>query len=83
VTQWDSIREAYEFLGGFRQYAGARFSERVSSGTTQASWEGQEGYATIEVRGDQTLWILAPDAGTAATLREAVPFPAERALLEG
>ena len=83
LTLWDSTREAYEFLGGFREYAGARFGERVSSGTTQASWEGREGYATVEVQGDQTLWILAPDAGTAAALREAVPFPAELKLPEG
>jgi len=83
LTQWDSVREAYEFLGGFRQYAGARFGERVFSETTQASWEGPGGYATVEVRADQTLWILAPDAGTAAILREAVPFPAERLPPEG
>jgi len=55
----------------------------VFSETTQASWEGREGYATVEVRGDQTLWILAPDVGTAAALREAVPFPAERVPTEG
>ncbi len=76
LTQWDSIREAYEFLPAFRSYADARFGERVMSGTTQTSWEGGEGYTTIEVRGDQTLWILAPDADTVAALRQAVSFPA-------
>jgi len=55
----------------------------VFSETTRAGWEGPEGYATVEVRADQTLWILAPDAGMATVLREAVPFPAERVPPEG
>lgn len=79
LTQWDSLREAYEFVPVFRQYADARFGERVASETTRASWDEREGYATIEVRGDQTLWILAPEAETAARLRAAVEFPARHA----
>jgi hypothetical protein len=76
LTQWDSLGEAYEFLPAFRQYADARFGGRVFSETTQTTWDEREGFASIEVRGDQTLWILAPEAETAARLREAVEFPA-------
>ena len=33
----------------------------------------------IEIIGDQTLWILAPDSETGDAIREALAFPAERA----
>jgi hypothetical protein len=78
LTQWDSIREAYEFMGAFRLYADARFGTRASSETIRASWHERGGYTTIEIRGNQTLWILAPDSETAGRLREAVDFPAQQ-----
>jgi hypothetical protein len=77
LTQWDSLGEAYEFLPAFRQYGDARFGGRLISETTQTTWDEREGFASIEVRGEQTLWVLAPDAETAARLRQAVQFPAE------
>jgi hypothetical protein len=78
LTQWDSLREAYEFLGAFRKYADERFDRRVESETTRSTWESRQDYSVVEVQGDQTLWILAPDAETAARLRQAVQFPALR-----
>jgi hypothetical protein len=78
LTQWDSLREAYEFLGAFRKYADERFDRRVESETTRSTWESRQDYSVVEVQGDQTLWILAPDADTAARLRQAVQFPALR-----
>jgi len=83
LTQWDSLREAYEFLSAFRQYADARFDRRVDSETTRSSWQGRQDYSTVEVQGDQTLWVLAPDADTAARLRKAIQFPAFRLSGEG
>lgn len=78
LTSWESMREAYEFLAAFREYADDRFNQRLTSETNHTSWRGVEGYSTVELRGDQTLWILAPDAETATAVREAVDFPAQR-----
>ncbi len=75
-TKWDTVRDAHEFFGGFLSYGDARFGERILSSTTHAEWEGTEGFASIELRGDQTLWLLAPDEDTLRDLRDATEFPA-------
>jgi len=76
VTVWDRVLEAHEFFGAFLGYGDTRFGGRTLSTTTQATWDSSFGHASIEIAGDQTLWILAPDAPTAQTLRQGVVFPA-------
>ena len=77
VTIWDSVRDAHEFYNAFLGYGDARFGGRSLSTTTQAAWDSSLGHASIEILGDQTLWILAPDAQIAQTLRQGVTFPAQ------
>jgi len=78
VTTWDTVVDAHEFYGTFRDYGDQRFGGRTLSTTARSVWEWAQGYASIEILGDQTLWIVAPDAELAAKLRQAVPFPAVR-----
>jgi len=76
VTVWDRVLEAHEFYGAFLGYGDARFGGRTVSTTTQATWDSSTGHASIEIAGDQTLWILAPDPQIAQTLRQGMAFPA-------
>ncbi len=76
VTVWDRVLEAHEFYGAFLGYGDARFGGRTVSTTTRAAWDSSFGHASIEIAGDQTLWILAPDVQIAEALRQGVAFPA-------
>jgi hypothetical protein len=78
LTVWDSVRDAHEFFGVFLEYGDTRFGGRSLSTTAQAAWDSSLGHASIELLGDQTLWILAPDAQLAQTLRQGMAFPAAR-----
>lgn len=77
VASWDTVRDAHEFYDGFREYGNSRFGDRILSSTTQTVWESPGDWAAIEITGDQTLWILAPDSGAGTALREAIPFPSD------
>jgi hypothetical protein len=70
AAAWDTVRDAHEF------YADARFGERILSSTTQSIWESRGEWSSIEIIGDQTLWILAPDAEFGEIVRDALSFPA-------
>jgi len=74
LTRWDTVRDAHEFSGAFRTYGEGRFgpSKRVGS---SLAWTIPEGIVVLDVGNDQTLWIQAPDAQTAETLRAATHFP--------
>jgi hypothetical protein len=77
ATAWDTVRDAHEFYGAFRDYGDARFGERTLSSTTSSVWDLRGEWNSIEIIGDQTLWILAPDAKTGETIRDSLVFPAE------
>lgn len=79
ATSWDTVRDAHEFYGAFRDYGESRFGDRILSSTTRSIWESPTGWSSVELIGDQTLWIMAPDAEFGEILREALTFPAERA----
>jgi hypothetical protein len=79
ATAWDTVRDAHGFYGAFRDYGDSRFVERVLSSTTRSVWDSPGDWNSIDIVGDQTLWILAPDAEIGETLREALTFPAELA----
>ena len=79
VAAWDTVRDAHEFYGAFRDYGDARFGERTLSSTTRSIWESRGEWNSIEIIGDQTLWILAPNAEIGEMVREALSFPAVRA----
>ena len=79
ATVWDTVRDAHGFYGAFRDYGDSRFGERTLSSTTRSIWESTSEWSSMEIIGDQTLWILAPDAELGEMIREAVAFPAELA----
>ena len=79
ATAWDTVRDAHEFYSAFRDYGDVRFGERTLSSTTRTIWESRGEWNSIEIIGDQTLWILAPDSEIGETIREALAFPADRA----
>lgn len=76
VSAWDTVRDAHEFYEAFRDYGRLRYAEPILSSTTQTVWQGGFGWASIEIAGDQTLWVHAPDAAVGEQLRQAIPFPA-------
>jgi hypothetical protein len=76
ATAWDTVRDAHEFYAAFRDYGDARFGERTLSSTTRFIWESTDEWISIDIVGDQTLWILAPDAEIGIAVREALAFPA-------
>ena len=77
ATAWDTVRDAHEFYGAFRDYGDIRFGERTVSSTTRSLWESRGEWNSIEIIGDQTLWILAPDSEIGEAVRAALAFPAE------
>ncbi len=74
LTRWDTVRDAHEFSGAFRTYGENRFGPSRRAGTSQ-TWTTQAGVVVLDVGNDQTLWIEAPDAASAAALRKASGFP--------
>jgi hypothetical protein len=79
LSSWDTVRDAHEFYEAFRSYGEARFGERTLSSTTRTLWESSLDWVSIEISGDQTLWILAPSSSIGEALRQAIPFPASPA----
>ncbi len=75
VSAWDTVRDAHEFYEAFREYGLLRYQGQSLSSTTQTTWEGDFGWASIEIAGDQTRWIHAPNAPLGEQLRQAIPFP--------
>jgi len=73
-TRWDTVRDAHEFSGAFRTYGESRFGPAKRDGTA-LTWTTPSGVVILDVGNDQTLWIEAPDAATAAALREVTGFP--------
>ena len=69
-TVWDTVRDAHSFYGAFRDYGDARFGERTLSSTTRFIWDSPGEWSSIDIAGDQTLWIIAPDEATGEALRE-------------
>lgn len=74
LTRWDTVRDAHEFSGAFRTYGENCFGPSRRAGTS-LTWTTQAGVIVLDVGNDQTLWIEAPDAATAAALRKASGFP--------
>lgn len=76
VSAWDTVRDAHEFYEAFREYGLLRYQEQTVSSTTQTVWESDFGWASIEISGDQTRWIHAPESALGEQLRQTIPFPA-------
>jgi hypothetical protein len=74
MTLWDSVRDAQEFAAAFLDYGDVRFGRR-DVGSGNFTWESSEGSVLFERSGNQTLWILAPDADLVDSIRTSVEFP--------
>jgi hypothetical protein len=74
LTRWDTVRDAHEFSGAFRTYGENRFGPSRRVGTS-LTWTTPDGVVVLDVGNDQTLWVEAPDAASAAALRKASGFP--------
>ncbi len=61
VTQWDSSADAQVFATAFTRYGNSRWGKSTSSnGVT--TWQTTGAYASINLSGDKTTWIMAPSA---------------------
>ncbi len=76
LSAWDTVRDAHEFYEAFRDYGQGRYADPAVSSTTQTTWQGGFGWVSIEIRGDQTLWIYASDRALADQIRPEIAFPA-------
>lgn len=77
IQSWDTIRDAQDAFLTWRDYAEARFGDRIPEGR-HYRWESSQGHARLERASNQTLWITGPEGETVAALREAVEFPAPK-----
>ena len=72
---WDTTQDAREFSNAFADYAMARFGAPVSDRLGQIAWDAPDGYHLLHYRSDQTIWVFAPDADTAAAILDALLNP--------
>jgi hypothetical protein len=77
VSVWDRPRDAFEFITAMIDRAEGHFGETTAA-SDGATWTWEEGRVVLVRAYTQTLWIVAPDAETAALLHEAVDFPLTR-----
>ena len=75
VTQWDTIRDAREFVDALRQYGMSRFGEPIKDTGSEVEWSEATSSSLLVRQSNQTLWILAPDDETRSTLRRAIQLP--------
>jgi len=75
LTQWDTIRDAREFVEAFRSYGTARFGEPSADSASGLEWNADEPKVLFLRQSNQTLWILAPDIETRNAIRDAIRLP--------
>lgn len=75
ITQWDTMRDAHEFTGGFFDYAEARFGEPAHQGLAEATWVYDGGASHFVRQSNQTRWIIAPDGETLSLLQATFNLP--------
>lgn len=72
--RWEASQEASEFAQAFQEYAGERFGASGEVGDW-SSWDNAAGVTRFRQDGDETTWILAPDAATATAIQQALQAP--------
>jgi hypothetical protein len=75
LVQWDSMRDAHEFIAAYKRYGDARFGKADRSTNTSAEWAAGELGGVIERHSNQTLIILASSPVHLQVLREALTLP--------
>ncbi len=71
---WDTPVDAQEFAEAFRAYGDGRFGAATASANGVTTWSGAD-FAAFYVNGARTTWILAPDAGLAQQIWDAIAAP--------
>jgi hypothetical protein len=74
IIAWDTDNDAIQYYNAMREYGDTRFTDYMASGM-RLVWQTETYYASLMRGGEQTLWILAPDEATEATIRESFTFP--------
>jgi hypothetical protein len=77
LISWDRSRDALQAFDALEIYGTQRFGDGSAYDKT-VRWEGEAGFALLELSSYQTLWIIAPDRESGELLRQAVRFPAEK-----
>jgi hypothetical protein len=75
LVQWDSMRDAHEFIAAYKRYGDIRFGKADRSTSTDAEWVAEDLSGLIERQSNQTLIILASSPVHLQVLREAVALP--------
>ena len=72
IWQWDTSKDATEFMNAFKQYGDERWGSSVNSSSDSTQWDGPQSFSTITLSGQSTTWILSPDAQTASEMEAAL-----------
>lgn len=75
LIQWDTMRDAHEFVSGFKQYGELRFGEADQVSSTSAEWSSGDLGASIERLSNQTLILLTSSSTNLETLQTALSLP--------
>ncbi len=75
LIQWDTMRDAHEFVSGFKQYGELRFGEADQVSSTSAVWSSGDLGASIERLSNQTLVLFTSSPTSLELLRPALSLP--------
>jgi hypothetical protein len=64
VTQWDTLEDASQFRDAFARYGAARWGSPAESSPNQLRWQTAAGVVEFRLQGQQTRWVMSPDAKT-------------------
>jgi len=76
LIQWDSMRDAHEFIAAFKEYGARRFGDADLSTSSSAQWNSGEYGGLVERQSNQTLIILTSSPESMRALRAEVSLPA-------
>ena len=75
-TVWDTTGDANEFASAFNQYANGRWGDSASSKTDETIWStASDGTVAFYVKGDETLWAMAPSLEDVNTIVDYLTVP--------
>jgi hypothetical protein len=75
ISQWDTMRDAYEFASELINYGMERFGEPAYQDLSEATWVFDGGTSHFLRQSNQTRWIIAPDGETLSSLQSTFRLP--------
>jgi hypothetical protein len=70
ASQWDTEEDAAEFSAAFSEHTTARFGEPTENQADRITWEGPQSYTELRTVGENTFWLLGPNAEIVQALWE-------------